>query len=219
MHEELFRDEYRLKGADDLEFLISPVVIKRLDKSKDTVVYCWSGASSSFLYFALRLMGYQVRNYDESWNVWSETNDVLTIPITNVSVEPSFAYKGSTVKIYAEVELRSEMKEESKGSLIIHGNGKAPYNPGSFCAGCSGVYAVPLPTTDVSFVRAYIHKEDNVGTTVVMHDYNGDGRYEGEWQTYSAEEGTYYIVIEATDGELKTTSAATVEVAIDAAGP
>jgi hypothetical protein len=133
-------------------------------------------------------MGYQVRNYDESWNVWCETNDVLTIPISNVSVEPSFAYKGSTVKIYAEVELRSEMKEES-------------------------------PTTDVSFVRAYIRKEDNVGTTIVMHDYNGDGRYEGEWQTYSTEEGTYYIVIEATDGELKTTSAATVEVAIDAAGP
>nr|AAU83050.1 sulfotransferase [uncultured archaeon GZfos26D6] len=220
-YEELFRDGYRLKGADDLEFLISPVVIKRLDKSKDTVVYCWSGASSSFLYFALRLMGYQVRNYDESWNVWCETKDVLTIPITNVSVEPSFAYKGSTVKIYAEVELRSEMKKESKGSLIIHGNGKDPYNPGSFCAGCSGVYAVPLPTTDVSFVRAYIHKEDNVGTTVVMHDYNGDGRYEGEWQTYATEDGTYYIDIEATDGELtrKKGNAATVEVAIEAAGP
>ncbi len=218
-YEELFRDGYRLKGADDLEFLISPVVIKRLDKSKDTAVYCWSGARSSFLYFALRLMGYQVRNYDESWNVWCETNDVLTIPISNVSVEPSFAYKGSTVKIYAEVELRSEMKKESTGSLIIHGNGKVPYNPGSFCAGCSGVYAVPLPTTDVSFVRAYIHKGDNVGTTVVMYDYNGDGRYEGEWQTYSAEDGTYTIVIEATDGELKTNSPTTVEVAIEAAGP
>ncbi|MGB3457978.1 MAG: rhodanese-like domain-containing protein [Halobacteriota archaeon] len=220
-YEELFRDGYRLKGADDLEFLLSPVVIMRLDKSKDTVVYCWSGASSSFLYFTLRLMGYQVRNYDESWNVWCETNDVLTIPISNVSVEPSFAYKGSPVKIYADVELRSEMEEESTGSLIIHGNGKAPYNPGSFCAGCSGVYAVPLPTTDVSFVRAYIHKEDNVGTTVVMHDYNGDGRYEGEWQTYSAEDGTYAIDIEATDGELKTKeeNVATVEVAIDTAGP
>jgi len=218
-YEELFRDGYRLKGADDLEYLISPVVIKRLDESKDTIVYCWSGARSSFLYFTLRLMGYQVRNYDASWNVWCETNDVLTIPITNVSVEPSFAYKGSTVKIYAEVELRSEMKEESKGSLIIHGDGEVPYNPGSFCAGCSGVYAVPLPTTDVSFVRAYIHKEDNVGTTVVMHDYNGDGRYEGEWQTYSAEDGTYHIVIEATDGELKTKSATTVEVVIETAGP
>ena len=220
-YEELFRDGYRLKGADDLEFLLSPVVIMRLDKSKDTVVYCWSGASSSFLYFTLRLMGYQVRNYDGSWNVWCETNGVLTIPISNVSVEPSFAYKGSTVKIYADVELRSEMEEESTGSLIIHGNGKAPYNPGSFCAGCSGVYAVPLPTTDVSFVRAYIHKEDNVGTTVVMHDYNGDGRYEGEWQTYSAEDGTYAIDIEATDGELKTEkkNLATVEVVIKAAGP
>jgi hypothetical protein len=54
-----------------------------------------------------------------------------------------------------------------------------------------------------------------------MHDYNGDGRYEGEWQTYSAEDGTYHIVIEATDGELtrKKGNAATVEVAIEAAGP
>ena len=159
-YEELFRDGYRLKGADDLEFLISPVVIKRLDKSKDTVVYCWSGASSSFLYFALRLMGYQVRNYDESWNVWCETNDVLTIPISNVSAEPSFAYKGSTVTIYAELKLRSEMKEESKGSLIIQGDGKVPYISDPFCADCSGVYAVPIPTTDISFVRAYVHKED-----------------------------------------------------------
>ncbi len=221
-YEELFREGERLKGADDLEYLISPVVIKRLDKSKDTVVYCWSGASSSFLYFALRLMGYQVRNYDESWNVWCETNGVLTIPILNVTVDPSVAYKGSAVKIYAEVELRSEMKKESKGSLIVHGDGAAvPYTPDSFCADCSGVYAVPLPTTGVSFVRAYIHKGADVGTTVVMHDYDGDGRYEGEWQTYSAEYGTYYIDIEATDGELETKkeNAATVEVAIEAAGP
>jgi thiosulfate/3-mercaptopyruvate sulfurtransferase len=217
-YEELFREGDRLKGADDLEYLISPVVIKRLDKSKDTVVYCWSsGARSSFLYFALRLMGYQVRNYDGSWNVWCETNDLVTIPISNVSVDPSFAYKGNTVKIYAEVELRSEMKEESKGSLIIHGDVEVPYNPGSLCADCSGVYAVPLPTTDISFVRAYIHREDGANAeTVVMHDYNGGGRYEGEWQTYSVEEGTYYIDIEATDGELKTKeeNVATVEVAI-----
>ena len=134
------------------------VLIKRLDKSKDTVV--WSGSSSSFLYLALRLLGYQVRNYDGSWNVWCETNDVLTIPISNVSVDSNFAYKGSTVTIYAEVELRSEMKEESKGSLIIQGDGKVPYISDSFCADCSGVYAVPIPTTDICFVRAYIHKED-----------------------------------------------------------
>jgi hypothetical protein len=55
----------------------------------------------------------------------------------------------------------------------------------------------------------------------MLHDYNGDGRYEGEWQTYSTEEGTYAIDIEATDGELKAKEedAATVEVAIEAAGP
>ncbi len=219
-YEELFRDGYRLKGAEDLEFLISPVVIKRLDKSKDTIVYCWSGASSSFLYFALRLMGYQVRNYDESWNIWSETHFVPSILISNVSVTPSFAYIGSPVRIYAEVGIISEGEKGTTKTPIIAGQYNPVYFPGT-CAFCSGVFAVPLPTTDVSFVRACIHKEDNVGTTVVMHDYNGDGRYEGEWQTYSAEDGTYAIDIEATDGELKTKeeNVATVEVAIDTAGP
>jgi hypothetical protein len=112
------------------------------------------------------------------------------------------------------------MKKESKGSLIIHGDGEVPYSPGSFCAGCSGVYAVPLPTTDISFVRAYIHKEDGANVeTVVMHDYNGDGRYEGEWQTYSAEDGTYHIVIEATDGELKTKSSSAASQQLRYASP
>jgi thiosulfate/3-mercaptopyruvate sulfurtransferase len=65
-YERLFREDYRMKGSDDLEYLFSPLGPNGLDKSKDTVVYCKGGISSSFLYLALRLMGYRVRNYDES---------------------------------------------------------------------------------------------------------------------------------------------------------
>ena len=75
----LFGDGNRLKDADELEYLLASIGGGGLNKSKDTVVYCWSGASSSFLYFALRLMGYQVRNYDGSWNIWSETHPVSTL--------------------------------------------------------------------------------------------------------------------------------------------
>lgn len=72
----------------------------------------------------------------------------------------------------------------------------------SFCADCSGVYAVPTSTTGISFVRAYIHKEDgaNVGTTVTMSDSNGDDRYIGKWIWMQfAEIGTYYVDIIAFD--------------------
>ena len=221
-YERLFRDGYRLKGADELEFLLSPVGPNGLNKSKDTVVYCKTGAFSSILYLALRMMGYQVRIYDGSWNIWSETLPEPTIPISNVSVNPSFAYKGTTVRIYAEVGITSEMKEESKKTSIIQGDREVPSIPESFCADCSGAYAVPTYTTGISFVRAYIHNGDGARIgTVTMYDYSGNGRYVGEWQTYSAEDGTYYVEIEATDGEIKTKkkNAAMVQVAADTVGP
>jgi hypothetical protein len=54
-----------------------------------------------------------------------------------------------------------------------------------------------------------------------MSDYDGDGRYAGEWQTYSAEDGTYYVDIEATPMEIKANkkNAARIEVAADTVGP
>jgi thiosulfate/3-mercaptopyruvate sulfurtransferase len=219
-YEELFRDGDRMKSVDELGFLFSPVVSSGLSKSKNTVVYCKSGARSSFLYLALRLMGYQVRNYDGSWNVWSETHFVPSIPISNVTVTPSFAYIGSPVRIYAEVGIISE-GEKGTTKPIISDTVNPPYIPGT-CAFCGGTYAHPSSNTNVSFVRAYIYKEDGTEVpSVFMHDYNGDGRYVGEWQTLFAEEGIYYIDIEATAGELKTKkqNAASVEVATERAGP
>ncbi|HID20124.1 MAG TPA: sulfurtransferase, partial [Methanophagales archaeon] len=203
-YEELFRDGDRLKGVDELGYLFSPVVSSGLSKSKDTVVYCGSGARSSFLYLALRLMGYQVRNYDGSWNIWSETHFVPSIPISNVSANPSFAYKGDTVRIFAEVGIILEGGKGTAETPIISGRYTPTFIPGT-CAGCGGSYVPPSANTNVSFVRAYIYKEDGTEVpSVFMHDYNGDGRYVGEWQTLFAEEGIYYIDIEATAGELKT---------------
>lgn len=72
-----------------------------------------------------------------------------------------------------------------------------------------------------SFVRAYIHKEGGVSEAVAMKDYDEDGRYAGEWQTFLAEDGTYYVDIEASDGLTKTEkkNAARIEVATDIDGP
>ncbi|MGB3459582.1 MAG: rhodanese-like domain-containing protein [Halobacteriota archaeon] len=224
-YENLFRDGDRLRGADGLRLFLSPVVIAGLDKNKDTVVYCESGASASFLYLALRMMGYQVRNYDGSWNVWCETHPELTIPISNVSVNPSSVYKGGTVKIYADVKINSsEMKGESTGTPLIPSGSNLPYIPGAGCAYCSGVSAVPTSTTSTgtSFVRGYIY--DGNGTNVkivIMHDDSGDGRYEGEWETDTAEGGIYHVDIVASDGVLTTPkkNAAMFEVVSDTAGP
>jgi thiosulfate/3-mercaptopyruvate sulfurtransferase len=223
----LFRDGDRLRGADELELFLSPVVIAGLDKNKETVVYCESGASASILYLALRMMGYQVRNYDGSWNIWCETHPGLTIPISNVSVNPSAVCKGGTVKICADVEINStEMKEESTGPSLIPSGRNLPYIPGAGCAYCGGVSAVPTSTTSsstgISFVRGYIY--DGNGTNVeivIMHDDSGDRRYVGEWETDSAEEGIYHVDIVASDGVLTTTeeNAAMFEVVSDTAGP
>ena len=226
-YETLFRDGDRLRGADELRLFLSPVVIAGLDKKKDTVVYCESGASASFLYLALRMMGYQVRNYDGSWNVWRETHPGLTIPISNVSVNPSSVYKGGLVSIYADVEINStEMKGESTGTSLIPSGRNLPYIPGAGCAYCGGVSAVPTSTTSgstgTSFVRGYIY--DGNGTNVkivIMHDDSGDRQYVGEWETDSAEEGIYHVDIVASDGVLTTPKkdAATFEVVSDTAGP
>lgn len=205
----LFRDGDRLRGADELELFLSPVVIAGLDKNKDTVVYCQSGAISSFLYLALRMMGYQVRNYDGSWNVWSETHEGLTIPISNVSVNPGSAYKGDTVKIYAEVEIKTpEMEDESTDTSVIPSGYNLPYVPGAGCAYCGGVSTVPTSTTSgstgTSFVRAYIYDGSGACVKIVTMRNDGDGRYEGEWETDTAEAGIYYLDILASDGALTT---------------
>jgi thiosulfate/3-mercaptopyruvate sulfurtransferase len=223
-YENLFRDGDRLKGADELKWILSPVVIAGLDKKKDTVVYCASGASASILYLALRMMGYQVRNYEGSWNVWCDTHPGLTIPISNVSVNPSSAYKGDTVKIYADVGINSsEMKGEPAGTSLIPIGRNLPYIPGAGCAYCGGASAVPISSSSgTSFVRGYIY--DGNGATVkivIMHDDIGDRRYVGEWETDTAEAGIYYVDIVASDGVLTTPkkNAATLEVVSDTVGP
>ncbi len=50
---------------------------------------------------------------------------------------------------------------------------------------------------------------------------SGDRRYEGEWETDTAEGGTYHVDIVASDGVLKTKkdNAAMFEVVSDTAGP
>ncbi|RCV63907.1 3-mercaptopyruvate sulfurtransferase [Methanophagales archaeon] len=194
-YENLFRDGDRLRGADGLRLFLSPVVIAGLDKSKDTVVYCESGASASFLYLPLRMMGYQVRNYEGSWNVWCETHPGLTIPISNVSVNPSSVYGGGTVKIYADVKIKSSEMVSMSSST---------------------------GSTGTSFVQGYIHDGKGASVKIVnMHDASDDGRYEGEWVTDSSEAGIYYVDIVASDGVLTTKkkNAAIFEVVLDTAGP
>lgn len=54
-----------------------------------------------------------------------------------------------------------------------------------------------------------------------MKDDDGDGRYTGKWQTFLVEDGTYYVDVEASDGQIKTEkkNAARIEVATDIDGP
>jgi thiosulfate/3-mercaptopyruvate sulfurtransferase len=226
-YELLFREGFRMKGVYDLKYLF---LGKGLDKSRDTVVYCRSGARSSFLYLALSLMGYKVRNYDGSWNIWSETHPVPVITISNVSVNPSFVYAGTPVKIFADVEIPSLKRGNgteasgTPGRLLFPGYRTAAHISNPFFSwdrSRSTPYTFSTSGSSNSFVRAYIHKVGSLNWTVAMNDYDGEGRYTGEWQTFLVEDGTYYVDVEASDGLIKTEkkNAARIEVATDIDGP
>lgn len=51
-------------------------------KNQKVIIYCAVGKSSGTNYFAMRELGYDVANYDASWNEWG--NDVV-LPIENPS--------------------------------------------------------------------------------------------------------------------------------------
>ncbi|MEA3512061.1 MAG: rhodanese-like domain-containing protein [Campylobacterota bacterium] len=55
-------------------------VYNKIDKNKKVVIYCSVGRAASTNYFALRELGYDVSNYDASWNEWG--ND-FNLPIRN----------------------------------------------------------------------------------------------------------------------------------------
>jgi len=51
-------------------------VYKGIDKSKKTITYCNKGKHSSFTYFILRELGYDVSHYDGSWYEWGNDPDL-----------------------------------------------------------------------------------------------------------------------------------------------
>jgi thiosulfate/3-mercaptopyruvate sulfurtransferase len=81
---ELLWGENQMKSADELSDLFDNRVVDSkgevvsLDKSKEIVVHCRSGGRASTMYFALRLMDYTVRNYEESMKIW---DDELSLPL------------------------------------------------------------------------------------------------------------------------------------------
>ena len=84
---ELWEDCHDLKSNANLSDLFNYSIVNSegervsLDKDKEIVVYCHSGRRSSYMYFALRLMNYTVRNYDESMKIWYNN---LSLPIEHV---------------------------------------------------------------------------------------------------------------------------------------
>lgn len=59
--------DYTVKSYHDLGLLLSS---KNVTPSKKAITMCWVGVRSAQGYFVLRLMGYDVSNYDGSWSEW-----------------------------------------------------------------------------------------------------------------------------------------------------
>jgi thiosulfate/3-mercaptopyruvate sulfurtransferase len=65
-----FTDSGLLKSPKELEILLDQANIKN---DQEVVVYCTEGVRSAMSFFALRVLGYKVRNYDGSWWDWSQS--------------------------------------------------------------------------------------------------------------------------------------------------
>jgi thiosulfate/3-mercaptopyruvate sulfurtransferase len=68
--QEFFTDTGLLKSKKDLESILEGV---NITSGQEVVVYCTGGVRSAMSFFALRVLGYKVRNYDGSWWDWSRS--------------------------------------------------------------------------------------------------------------------------------------------------
>ena len=67
---EFFTSSGLLKSPKELEGMLHKANIRN---DQEVVVYCTGGVRSAMSFFALRVLGYKVRNYDGSWWDWSRS--------------------------------------------------------------------------------------------------------------------------------------------------
>ena len=68
--QEFFTETGLLKSPQELKNILEKANIKN---DQEVVVYCTGGVRSAMSFFALKILGYKVRNYDGSWWDWSRS--------------------------------------------------------------------------------------------------------------------------------------------------
>ncbi len=72
-----WRDFFDSRGKMKSEhILLNLLKGHNISKDKEIVVYCTGGVRSAMAYFVLRLLGFNVRNYDGSWWDWSQNQSL-----------------------------------------------------------------------------------------------------------------------------------------------
>lgn len=74
---DLVSSDKTMKSYESLKTLFES---KGITRDKTVVAYCYIGYRSAAAYFAFRLMGYDVSNYDGSWTEWSADSSLPTGP-------------------------------------------------------------------------------------------------------------------------------------------
>ncbi|MCJ7446007.1 MAG: sulfurtransferase [Methanotrichaceae archaeon] len=207
----------RIRNEDELEKLFS-----NLSKDKAVVVYTNVGFEASLIWFALELLGYDVRLY--TWRDWLENQPEFNLELTDVEAKPNPIRSGESVTITASfrekqptVTNKSSSKEEVR--LTVKGCATCGFgSPQSFANIDRNSGIVQISSTGKTPNASSGTSEDSLRCTAFIYGPDGSevdrigllrtsgNTYKGIWKA-DVPPGVYKVdIVASATGNVETFS-------------
>lgn len=87
-------------------------IYKDIPKNRPAVIYCQRGCRVSFVYMAMKLLGYDVKYYDDSWRVWGMKENLPAENEQWIHIKKIFVLEKEMKSVKKELdELRLQIKQ------------------------------------------------------------------------------------------------------------